>query len=99
MQADVRVDDANQRDIWKVKALGDHLCPNQNVDLAGLKRLQRLSIGVFSRHGIGVHSRDSCGWKKLAYRALNFLSSIPCIANGRVGAFRAFSRRQARMSA
>src|SRR6476660_6351690 len=58
MQADIGVDDANQRHVWKIKALGDHLCPDQKVDLSSSKRLQRLSIGVFSRHRIGVHSRD-----------------------------------------
>src|SRR6202035_5667140 len=99
VQADIRVDNANQRDVRKIKTLGNHLRPDQNVDFASSKRLQRLSIGVFPRHRIGVHSRDCCGWKEFAHRALDLLGSIPGVANRDVTAFRAFSRRQSRMSA
>src|SRR5580704_7945634 len=83
MQADIRVDDAYQRDVWEIQALGNHLRPDQNVDFTGSKRLQRLAICVFARHRVSVHSGDCGRRKKFANGTFDFLGSVPCIANGR----------------
>src|SRR5207244_180388 len=35
VQGQIRIDDADQRDVWEMQALRDHLRPDQDVDLAG----------------------------------------------------------------
>src|ERR1051325_9351470 len=58
MQSEISIDDSNQCDIGKMKAFRDHLCSNQDVDLAGAKSEKSLPICVFAGHGIRIHAAD-----------------------------------------
>ena len=37
VQAEVRIEDADERDVWEMQALGDHLRADQDIDLVGLE--------------------------------------------------------------
>src|SRR5438034_1516784 len=65
MQSKIGVDDADQRYIWKMQTLRDHLCAHEYVDLAGAKIPQRFAIRFLARHGVGVHAAHHGFWKNL----------------------------------
>src|SRR6516162_217401 len=50
MQRKIGVDDPDQRHIWEMQTLGDHLRADEDVDLAGAKIPQCLAISFFPRH-------------------------------------------------
>ena len=56
MQSKIGVDDADQRDVRKMQTFRDHLCADQNIDLAGAKIAQRFAIRFLARHRVGVHA-------------------------------------------
>jgi hypothetical protein len=56
MQGEVGVDDADERDIREMQALGDHLRADEDVDLADAKRAERLAISLAALHDIGIHA-------------------------------------------
>lgn len=43
MQAEIRVEDADERDVREMKSLRDHLRAYQNVDLVGLEGVERIA--------------------------------------------------------
>src|SRR6516165_10044885 len=56
MQRQIRVDDSNEGNIWKMQPLRNHLRPDQDIDLAGTKLTQRFAIRFLARHRVGIHS-------------------------------------------
>ncbi len=59
MQRRVSIDHTDQRDVGKVEPLGDHLCPQQDVDLVLTERIKCRGIAARSFHRVGVHAQDS----------------------------------------
>src|SRR5437773_9755053 len=37
MQGEIGVDDSDESHVWEMQTFGDHLCPDEDVDLAGAK--------------------------------------------------------------
>ena len=56
MQREIGVDDSDKRYIREMQAFRDHLCADENIDLAGAKISQRFAIRFLARHRIGVHA-------------------------------------------
>src|SRR4029077_16715857 len=79
MKGKVGVDNSYQRDIGKMKTFRDHLCPDQDVDLAAPKGEQRLAISVLASHGVCIHPPHHRVWEKLRDSCFNLLSPEPGI--------------------
>ena len=80
IDADVGVDHTDQRHIWKVQSLGDHLRAEQNVDLAAADAVENLGVGPFSARRIDVHPRDARGRKTVGEKPLDLLRAEPPLA-------------------
>ena len=59
VQAEVGVDDADQRDVRKMQALGDHLRADQDVDFAGAKIAEDAAVIVLALQRVGIHAGDA----------------------------------------
>ena len=81
VQSYIGVDDPDQRDIGKIESFRDHLRADKNIDFANSKRMERLSVRIFSAHGIRVHSGRGCRWEEFLHRAFDFFSPESCVAD------------------
>ena len=90
VQAKVRVEHTNERDIGEVQAFGDHLGADDDVDFALAKFLQGFTQGVFTAHGVGVDACDSCLWEYFFDDALYLLGAVALAADGGVSTLGAF---------
>ena len=59
VQREVGVNDADQRDVRKMQALGNHLRADENVGLADAKIAEHLPVIVLALHRVGVHALDA----------------------------------------
>ena len=99
VQAEVGVDDANERDVWKVQPFRDHLRADEDVDLAGAERAERLAIRFLARHRVGVHALHNGLWENFRDGFLDFFRSRAGVADAGVLALGTFFRRHAAMPA
>ena len=58
IQAHVRVNDADERDGWEIKALGNHLRAKQNGNLLFAEFFQHCLMPACGGYGIGVHAQN-----------------------------------------
>ena len=77
VQAEVGVDDADQRDVGKVQALGDHLGADQDVGLAGAEIAQDAAVILLALEGVGVHPLHAGAGNSLARVASTFSVPMP----------------------
>jgi hypothetical protein len=73
VQRQIRIDDAHQRDLRKIQALGDHLCADEDVDLLPFHRAENAMMTPLGGRGIQVHSRDPGRGESLAEEGLDLL--------------------------
>src|SRR6516162_6284764 len=81
VQSYVGIDDPDQRYIGKIESFGDHLRPDQYIDFANSKCMERLAVRIFSAHGIRVHSGGGCRWEEFLHRAFDFFSPESSVAD------------------
>src|SRR2546423_1879151 len=91
VDSNVRVDDADERDVRKVESLRDHLRSEKNVHLSSGDAVEYTRVRPFSARGIEVHSRYSRRGKSLGQKPLYLLRSqtallqIPAAAARTIG--------------
>ena len=90
MQAEVRVEHADEGDIGKVQAFGDHLGADDDVDFALAEFSQGITQGVFAAHGVGVDASDPCLWEYLFEHPFDLFGAVALAADGGVSALGAF---------
>src|SRR4029077_3441673 len=56
MQGEIGVADTDKRYVREMQTFRDHLCADENIDLAGAKIPQRFTIGFLTGHRIRVHA-------------------------------------------
>ena len=87
MQREVGVDDADQRDVGEMQALGDHLRADEDVNLADAEVAQDAAVILLPFQGIGVHAHDPRVREELGQGGLDLLRAQAGVANRRVAAF------------
>ena len=75
MNADICVHDSHQGDAREVESLGDHLCPEQDVDVAPLHTVEDALVSPLSGGRVHVHARDTRVGKGLRGDALDLLGT------------------------
>ena len=88
MQRKIGVNDADERDVRKMQALGNHLGADEDVGLAGAKIAEHLPVIVLALHRVGVHALDARLRKKFGERFLDPLRARAGKTNRGVFAFR-----------
>src|SRR5262245_29424267 len=83
VQGEIGVDNTDERYIREMQAFRDHLCADENIDLACAKIPQRFTIRFLARHRIGVHSAHHRFWENLGDACFHFLSA-EAVVNQRV---------------
>jgi hypothetical protein len=73
MQREIGVNDADERDVWEMQPLRDHLRADENIGLAGAKIAEDLPVVVLAFHRVGVHAFDARVRKEFCERLLDFL--------------------------
>ncbi len=73
VDADVRIDDADERDVREIEALGDHLGAEQDVDFAAAHAVEDVGVRPFAARGVDVHARDARVRIPLEQQALDLL--------------------------
>ena len=76
MQGEIGIQDAGQSDVRKVESLGDHLGPQEDLDLLGTKVAQDIAHGIFLTGGVSIEARDPSLGEDLFEHFLHFLSPI-----------------------
>src|SRR5205814_975244 len=94
IDADIRIDDANQRDIREIESFRDHLRAEQDVDLAPADTIEDLRVRPFAARRIDVHARDACRRITLGDQPLDLLRPEAALAQHRAAAFRAADARR-----
>ena len=89
MQADVGVDDADQRHIRKIQPFGDHLRAEQDVNEASPKRRQHAGMAARLAHRVAVHAAHDVAGEALLDLGLQFLRAQSLVAHRRLPAQRA----------
>ena len=89
MQPNIGIEYTNESHVRKVKPLGNHLGPDQNIDLVGSEIVQGVTQLVFPTHRVGIDSSDSGTVENLLQNLFNSLRSITSIHNRFAAAFRA----------
>jgi hypothetical protein len=56
MQREIGVDDTDKRYVWEMQTFRDHLCADENINLAGAKISERFAVRFLAGHRIGVHA-------------------------------------------
>ena len=87
MQREVGVNDADERHVREMQALGNHLRADENVGLARAKIAEDFPVIVLALHRVGVHALDARMREKFRERFLDFLRARAGKTNGRVFAF------------
>jgi hypothetical protein len=95
----VGIDNANKGDVRKIEPLGDHLGTQQNIDLTGPKLSQHFGIRTSTGHGVGIHPRKTCLWKKSPDCLFDPLGADAGMLNAWILAFRTALRRLCSMAA
>ncbi len=72
MQREVGVNDADERDVWKMQTFRDHLRADEDVDFARAKIAEHVAVIVLALHHVGVHALDARLGKKFRERFLDF---------------------------
>jgi hypothetical protein len=88
VQALVRIDDADQRHIREVQALGDHLRSDEDVGFAKAEIAKDPTIVVLSLKRVGIHPLHARVGKKFRQDLLDLFSAEAGITDRRVTAFR-----------
>lgn len=91
VEADVGVKDADQGDVGKVEAFGDHLGADEDVDLLGLEGIEEIAEGIFFAHGVGVDAGDAGGGEYFFQDVFDFLGAEALEEDAVVAAFGAFA--------
>ena len=92
VQAEVGVEDADEGDIGEMKALGDHLGADEDVDLVRLEGSEGVTQRVFTAHRIRVDAGEFCFRENLCQDFLHFLRAVSLEENSGVTALGAFFR-------
>ena len=58
-RARVGVDDADERDVGKMEALGNHLGADEDVNFAGAEIAEDAAEIVLALQGVGIHALDA----------------------------------------
>ncbi len=88
----VRVEHANQREVRKVVALGEHLGADQDVDVARANALAHLVPGVLAARAVAVDPQHARLRKMAAERLFDALGALPHGRQIRLAALRAGRR-------
>ena len=89
IDADVRVDDTDQRDVRKIEPLGDHLRAEEHVHLPAADAVEDLGVRPLPARRIHVHACDARGGEALGEEPLHLLRSQPTLSQQRSVAARA----------
>ena len=87
MQRHVRIDNPHQGHIRKMQSFGDHLRPDQDIDLPVSKGLQHPAIILFPLHHIRIHPLHPRMRKQFTQYVFHFLGAQPGIFDARIFAF------------
>lgn len=90
VQADICVEDADEGDVGKVQAFGDHLSADEDVDFLDFKVPKGFPEGVFAAHGIGIDAGEASVGEDFLEDFLDFLCAVTLQGDAGVFAFRAF---------
>ena len=88
-EPEVRIDDADQRDVRKVQPLRDHLGPDQDIELAAPEPLENHLVVVRAAHRVGIHAGDPGRVEHGARDRLDLLGAESGVADLRRTALRA----------
>src|SRR6185437_3044600 len=99
VDADVGVDHADERHIWKIEALGDHLRAEQHVDLAAADPVENLGVRPLAARRVDVHARDARARKAVGEESLHLLGAESALPQQYALAARADGSRRFRMPA
>ena len=88
VQRQIGVNDADERDVGKMQALGDHLRADKNINLTGAKIAKHFAVIVFAFHDVRVHAFDASVGKKFSQDVFDFLRAETGITDGWILAFR-----------
>ena len=67
MKRRVGIDDANESDVWKIQAFGNHLRAQQYFDFTTAKAIQRRFVALGPAHRIAVHTQARHIGKAIAH--------------------------------
>src|SRR5258708_18145365 len=59
MQCQVGINDSHERNVWEMKALGDHLCADQDVNLPSAEIPEDAPEIVLALERIRIHALDT----------------------------------------
>jgi hypothetical protein len=99
VKAYIGIDNANKGDVREIESLGDHLCTQQDIDLTGSEFSQYFDIRTSTGHGVGIHPRKTCLWKKSPDCLLDPLGADAGMLNAWILAFGTALRRLCSMAA
>ena len=95
----VRAEHADEREPWKIVALGQHLRPDEDVDLAGFDLIAHRGESADAARAVAVDARDARCGKALRERALEPLRPATERLKVDVAAFGAGARKALGMTA
>ena len=85
VEREVGIEDADEGDVREVESLGDHLGPEEDLDLLGAEVAQGVAEGVLAAGGVGVESGDLVALGKTLRRMISAFSvPYPCKPDGGV---------------
>ena len=71
VEGEVGVENADERHVGGMESFGDHLGPNEKVDLLRFEGVEGIAQFVLASHGVGIDTGDAGGGKLFAERLLD----------------------------
>src|SRR5207247_11181436 len=88
VQAEVGVNDADQRDVRKVQPLRNHLRADEDVDLPGAKIAEDAPVIVLGLQRVRIHAAHARVREQFRERVLDLFRAETGVSNGRIPALR-----------
>src|SRR5262249_10148948 len=89
MKSEIGVDNSHESHVRKMQALGDHLCPDKNIDFGAAKSVEGFAVSFLPSHRICIHSPNDCMRKERGHVGLDFFSAKAGVDERILSTFRA----------
>ena len=92
VEAEVGIKDANEGDVGKMEAFGDHLGADEDIDLLGAEFPKDVAEVVLAAHGIRIDAGEAGGGENFLKDFFDFLGAVALEGDAGVFTLRAFFR-------
>jgi len=99
MQSQIGIDNSDEGDIRKVQTFRNHLRADEDIDLAGTKRMERLAVSIFACHRVRIHPPNDGVRKNRADIRLHLFRAEASVNQRVFSAFRTASWNRGAVSA